>query len=183
MNAEQETTKEGASETDDKEADSSGETVDGEVVDVELVLVTPKGDPVAAPRDSGDGQNEYTLIELKSPKAEVFDIKEKTNDKGGKSTEYVLSRALSRSIPQILNYRESLENKAPEDEDFQKIGIEKGKIKKCIILIGTRKKTDTLWENHFLNLQRSFSNSLEICTYTDLINKLDTTIKNLKENL
>lgn len=130
-----------------------------------------------------EGKNEYVLIELKSPSAEVFDIPEKANINGGKSTEYSLSVALSRAIPQILGYRDSLENKSASDEDWQRIGIKKGKIAKCIIIIGKRKGDDSLWESHFSSLKKSFSSSLELWTYTDLIEKLDTTIKNLTDNL
>lgn len=130
-----------------------------------------------------EGENEYVLIELKSPNAEVFSIKEKVNANGGTSTEYSLSDDLSRAIPQILRYRGNLESKSEEDEDLQRIGIKKGKIPKCIILIGQRKINNPLWENHFSSLKENFGNSLELWTYTDLIRKLGTTIKNLTDNL
>lgn len=47
-------------------------------------------------------KNEYVLIELKSPCDEVFKVKEISNNNQGKSYEYHLSNAISRSIPQIL---------------------------------------------------------------------------------
>jgi len=130
-----------------------------------------------------EGRSEYALIELKSPNAEVFKITEKVNVNEGKSFEYKLSDDLARAIPQILRYRDNLESKPPEDEDWNRIGLKKERIGKCIILIGTKKQDDSLWENHFSSLRRSFSNSLEIWTYSDLIQKLETTITNLKNNL
>lgn len=130
-----------------------------------------------------EDKNEYVLFELKSPDAGVFKIVEKENQNGGTSTEYHLSEDVARAIPQILRYRDNLESKSEEDEDWQRIGVPKGKIAKCIILIGTRKTGDPLWESHFLSIKRNFCSSLEIMTYSDLIKKLETTISNLKNNL
>lgn len=129
-----------------------------------------------------EGKNEYVLIELKSPSGDVFKVVEKQNANEGKSTEYHLSEDTARGIPQISDYRRLLENDTSSAE-WQKIGLPEGKIAKCLILIGTRKKEDSVWEEHFLSLRRNLSSSIEIMTYTDLIQKLDTTIKNLKENL
>jgi len=126
--------------------------------------------------------NEYVLFELKSPCDDTFQIKEVENENGGKSTEYHLSPQIARSIPQILHYKSLFESKTEEDDDLQRIGIKAGKISKCIILIGQR-KGDSVWENHFRAVRNNFSNLLEIWTYTDLIHKLDITIKNLEENL
>ena len=126
------------------------------------------------------GKNDYVLIELKSPNKNTFKIVEKDNPNGGKSTEYHLSDDISRAIPQISDYRSLLEN-ATETE-WQKIGLPKGKISKCLIIIGT-KTEDPVWLGHFSNLRRNLSSTIEILTYTDLIDKLDITIKNLRENL
>ena len=128
-------------------------------------------------------ESEYVLIELKSPNADVFKVKSVGNKNGGHSYEYHLSEGISRAIPQILRYRDNLESKNSDDEDWLKIGLPKKEIAKCIILIGTRKNDDPLWESHFSSIRRNFSNSLEIMTYSDLITKIDTTIANLKNNL
>jgi hypothetical protein len=126
--------------------------------------------------------NEYVIVELKSPKDEVFDIKEVENTNGGTTTEYHLSKSIARAIPQILNYKSMIDSKKDEDEDLQRIGIQAGKICKCIILIGKRHQ-NAVWEKNLLNIKQNFSNMLEIWTYSDLINKLNITIKNLEENL
>jgi len=127
-------------------------------------------------------RNEFVLIELKSPGEEVFDTKEKAeNNNEGKSKDYSFSDSLFRSIPQVLNYKHLFENAS--DEELQSLNVQEGKVMKCIILIGKSKKDDKVWERNFQNLKHSFSNLIEIWTYTDLIEKLDTTIKNLRENL
>lgn len=126
--------------------------------------------------------NEYVLFELKSPCDDMFQTKEVETGNGGKSTEYHLSPQVARSIPQILHYKSLLESKPEGDDDLQRIGINAGKVSKCIILIGQR-KNDPVWESHFQAVKNNFSNTLEIWTYTDLLHKLDVTIKNLEENL
>lgn len=128
-------------------------------------------------------QNEYVIIELKSPKDEIFKIKEVDNQNSGTSVEYHLSPELSRAIPQILRYKSKFESTPIDDDDFRRIGVEKGTIKKCIILLGVRHFNDPIWEDHFTSLKRNLSNTLEIWTYSDLIEKLDVTITNLEENL
>jgi hypothetical protein len=128
-----------------------------------------------------EGRNEYVLIELKSPRSDFFKIVETKNDNNGRSTEYHLSDDTARSVPQISDYRNYLEN--ANDIEWEKIGLPEGKVSKCLILIGTRKLGDPVWEDHYSNLRKTLSNSIEIMTYTDLVQKLDTTIKNLKENL
>ncbi len=127
-------------------------------------------------------KNEYVIIELKSPSDNVFEISQRQNANDGTSTEYHLSPQVARAIPQILHYKSLLEGKSAGDDDLQRIGIEPGKVSKCIILIGSR-NIDALWEDHFKSLKTNFSNSLEIWTYSDLIEKLDVTIQNLNENL
>jgi len=131
---------------------------------------------------SSMSKNEYVIFELKSPSDEIFKVKESKSKQGGISTEYHLSPQLSRAIPQILRYRSKFENAPQDDDDLQRIGIQKGNIRKCIILLGQR-KNDPIWNNHFQDLKSSLSNNLEILTYTDLIDKLDVTIQNLEDNL
>ncbi len=128
-------------------------------------------------------KNEYVLIELKSPCDEVFKIKEITNPNGGKSLEFRLSDALSRSIPQILRYKSKFENYSEDSDDLMRIGVKKGNIKKSIIVIGTSKNEDPMWNNHFNDLKATLSNNLEIVTYSDLIDKLDVTIHNLESKI
>lgn len=126
--------------------------------------------------------SEYVIIELKSPCDDVFKTVEKSNKNQGKSTEYHLSNEISRAIPQILNYKSMLESKNADDEDLQRIGITNCKIAKCIILIGKRNNCP-IWNKNFINLKSNLSSTLEIWTYSDLIDKLEITIKNLEENL
>lgn len=126
------------------------------------------------------GKNDYVLIELKSPNSDVFEIKTKPNKNDGESDEYHLSDDIARAIPQILEYRYLLD--VASDVEWSKIGLERGKVSKCLIIVGTE-KNDTLWARHFLSLKKSLGGTIEILTYTDLLLKLETTIKNLRENL
>ena len=126
------------------------------------------------------GKNDYVLIELKSPSSDVFKVKTKNNDNGGTSEEYHLSDDIARAIPQISEYRHLLDNAS--DIEWQRIGLVRGKISKCLIVIGT-KIDDAVWSEHFLSLRKNLSSTIEILTYTDLIQKLETTIRNLRENL
>ncbi|MCX6807792.1 MAG: DUF4263 domain-containing protein [Patescibacteria group bacterium] len=119
------------------------------------------------------GGREYVLIELKSPKAKIFDNEKK---------ELNISQKLARAIPQVLEYKSDFETKVDGDKDLDRHKLKSGKIIKCIIVIGTTKEDDR-WKKVFLSLKLSFSNLIEIWTYTDLIQRLGTTIKNLKENL
>lgn len=128
-------------------------------------------------------KNEYVLIELKSPCDEVFKVKTIANQNGGNSYEYHLSSAISRSIPQILRYKSKFENFKEDSDDLSRIGVEKGTIKKSIIVIGTSKNNDPIWVSHFNDLKATLSNNLEIVTYTDLIDKLDVTILNLESKI
>ena len=93
-----------------------------------------------------------------------------------------MSESLTRAIPQILEYKRKLEDKSKsgEDEDMRRMG-EFGKItiSKCIIVIGA-KKEGKRWQANFLDFKKSFNSILEIWTYTDLRNKLSSTIKNLE---
>lgn len=128
----------------------------------------------------GTESEERILIELKSPSDDVFAIKniETINDI---KKEYSLSPSLSRAIPQILEYRKDLENKRSGDSELQKIGEQSEvKISKCIIVIGSE-KLDGRWKKNLHELRRSLSANLEIWTYTDLLYKVDSIIKNLEK--
>ncbi len=128
------------------------------------------------------GGNAYVTIEMKSPNVDIFKIETKLNNNGGQSTKYRLSDELARAIPQVLWYRRNYEN-SPSPDIIEKAGIENGAVfDKCIILIG-KKKSDEKWMENFILLKKSLSSSLEIWTYTDLIEKLETTIQNLNNNL
>ena len=121
----------------------------------------------------------HILIELKSPKADIFDVKEKNNENDGKSTTYNLSKDLSRAIPQILSYKKWYESMS--QEKIEELGIkEKKVVSDCIIVIGQR-KNDEVWKENFQDLKDNLN--IKILTYNDLIDKMSNTIKNLKENL
>ena len=121
----------------------------------------------------------HVLIEMKSPTADIFTVKEHQTKNEGKTTEYTLSEEISRAIPQVLGYRKWYES--ARLEEIQALGIEKKKkISRCIIVIGTNKEDD-VWLENFEEFRNSIN--IEIWTYTDLIDKLENTIKNLQENL
>ncbi len=126
-------------------------------------------------------RNEYVIIELKSPCDDIFKIEERET-KQGTSVEYHLPLQLSRAIPQILRYKSKFLNAADDDDDLRRIGVEKGDVIKCIILLGN-KVNDPIWKDHYNSLKNNLSSNLEIWTYSDLIEKLDIAIKNLEENL
>jgi hypothetical protein len=130
----------------------------------------------------GAQQEERVLIELKSPSDEVIDFKERKTI-NGISREFFLSKSLSRAIPQILEYKNNLDNKKSGDRDLERFG-EKAPIyiAKCIIVIG-KDREDQAWRNRLKEVRSSFNSNLEIWTYTDLLMKLDSTIRNLKESL
>jgi hypothetical protein len=128
-----------------------------------------------------EGQNEYVLIELKSPSGHVFDVDSTKNQNDGISETYSLSDDVSRAIPQITNYRGLLREATATE--WQGIGLPRGQVVKCIILVGTRIKDNPVWDEHYLNLKQGLSSSIEIMTYSDLLEKLDVTIRNLEENL
>jgi hypothetical protein len=120
----------------------------------------------------------HIIIELKSPSAEIFKINPSITNNGGVITEYNLSPALSRAIPQILGYKKWYEH--ARAEELQAMGINSKKtISKCIIVIGTRKE-DPVWKENFNYLKESLN--IELWTYTDLIDKLQNTIINLRES-
>lgn len=123
--------------------------------------------------NSNIGSKEYILFELKSPKAEIFEDEDK---------ELKISGKLSRAIPQVLDYKSDFEMKEDGDKDLDRKGLTAGKVVKCIIVIGVTKDNER-WKKVFRSLKLNFSNQIEIWTYSDLIQKLDSIIKNLKENL
>jgi Shedu protein SduA, C-terminal len=121
----------------------------------------------------------HVLIELKSPTAEIFDIKEKENQNGGKSTAFNLSKDISRAIPQILGYKKWYESMS--SEKVEELGLsEKKRVSDCIIVIGQRKDSK-VWKENFQNLKDNIR--IKIWTYNDLIDRMSNTIRNLKENL
>ncbi|MDD5693498.1 MAG: DUF4263 domain-containing protein [Patescibacteria group bacterium] len=120
----------------------------------------------------------HILIELKSPNASVFKISERSNQNDGVIADYQLSPELSRAIPQILEYKDLYYNSTLVE--LQAMCIDKKKtISKCIIVIG-RREDNQVWKQHFDRLHDSMN--IEIVTYTDLIDKLENTINNLREN-
>jgi len=128
----------------------------------------------------GTESEERILIELKSPSDKIFEAKEHITINDTKK-EYSLSPSISRAIPQILEYRKTLEEKRAGDSELQKIGEENEvKISKCIIVIGSD-NNDTRWRKILREFRRSLSSNLEIWTYTDLLNKIDSIIKNLEK--
>jgi len=120
-----------------------------------------------------NNKKEYTLFELKSPCAPIFVDEDK---------EIKLSPRISRAIPQVLDYKADFEEKKDGDADLNRKKILSGKITKCIIIIGKQSDNERN-KKIFRSLKENFSNLIEIWTYTDLINRLETTIKNLRENL
>lgn len=118
-------------------------------------------------------KREYTLFELKSPNATIFVDEDK---------ELKLSPKISRAIPQVLDYKADFEEKKDGDADLNRKNLPSGKIVKCIIVIGKQSENERN-KKIFRSLKENFSSLIEIWTYTDLINRLETTIQNLKENL
>jgi hypothetical protein len=124
--------------------------------------------------------NHHVIFELKSPKDEIFQVKEEPVSAGGTTTEYHLSKQLSRAIPEVLGYRKFYEN--CQAEELQKLGIkQKKEVSKCVIVLGTRRDDDVVWCDNF-NRIRSTLNGIELLTYSDLIDRLDNTIRNLEEH-
>ncbi len=128
----------------------------------------------------GIDSEERVLIELKGADADAFDVESKKTI-NEVSKEYRLSDELSRAIPQILEYKRNLEAKPEGDPELERVGEQnKVRIAKCVIVIGSLRSDDKRWMRNFEELKKSFNSVLEIWTYTDLQNKLDATISNLK---
>jgi len=122
---------------------------------------------------------DHVLIELKSPSDNIFEIETSQTINSGTDT-YRIHKHLSRAIPQILEYKSALESKDLGDAELEKLGIyEKPHIGKCIIVIG-KHSDNPRWLKNRENLLRSLNSSLEIWTYSELLNKLDATIQNLE---
>ncbi len=125
-------------------------------------------------------RDNHVIIELKSPNADVFDIELKPNANGGEVEEFRISKELARAIPQVLGYKKWYGGATTEE--IKELGLkEKKNISRCIIVIGQTKESEVWKEN--LNCLRSSLSSIDVYTYTDLIHKLENTIKNLEENL
>jgi hypothetical protein len=121
----------------------------------------------------------HILIELKSPSAELFEIDTAINQNEGTTTTYRLSKDLSRAIPQILSYKKWYSQL--NSEKLQELGLTaKKEISECIIVIGIR-KDDVVWKENHQSLCESLK--IKILTYTDLIDKMENTIRNIEENL
>jgi hypothetical protein len=121
----------------------------------------------------------HILIELKSPTAAIFEIDERGNLNGGRTTSYKMSPELSRAIPQVLGYKRWYGEM--NAETIQGLGLnEKKHVSECIVVIGER-VDDDVWKANFKDLQANLS--VRIWTYTDLIDRMENTIRNLKENL
>ncbi len=122
---------------------------------------------------------DHVLIELKSPSDDIFEI-ESSQTINSPTDTYKIHKHLSRAIPQILEYKSALESKEAGDAELEKLGIfNKPHVGKCIIVIG-KHSDNTRWQKNRENLLRSLNSSLEIWTYTELLNKLDATIQNLE---
>lgn len=127
----------------------------------------------------GSEHVDHVLIELKSPADDIFKITQ-TDGINSPTSTYQIHEHLARAIPQILEYKSMLESKPAGDADLEKIGIkDKAHIRKCIIVIG-KHRDDARWRQNRDNLVRSLGSTLEIWTYTELLNKLDSTISNLE---
>ena len=128
----------------------------------------------------GFNNQERVLIELKSPGDSMFEVKELRTVNDSK-TEYSISSALSRAIPQILEYKKDLEDKSAGDAELEKMGEENPiVISRCIIVIGAD-ESDARWKKNKQALRNSLSSGLEIWTYSDLLHKIDSTIYNLNQ--
>lgn len=122
--------------------------------------------------------NHHVIIELKSPKDDIFHISTSAVMAGGISTEYHLSKQLSRAIPEVLGYKKMYEN--AQSEELQKLGIKQRKaVSKCIIVLGTR-KDDVVWQENFDRICSTL-HKIELLTYNDLIDRLENAIRNLEE--
>lgn len=127
----------------------------------------------------GSKDVDHVLIELKSPADDIFEVSQSYSTNSPTSA-YQIHRHLARAIPQILEYKSMLEAKPAGDAELEKIGI-KGKVNigKCVIVIG-KHRDDARWKQNRDNLVRSLGSTLEIWTYSELHNKLESTIDNLE---
>ena len=127
----------------------------------------------------GSKHVDHVLIELKSPGDDIFKITAHTTINESTNT-YQIHDHLARAIPQILEYKSTLEAKQPGDAELEKLGIQgKAYIGKCIIVIG-KHSDDSRWLQNRKNLIHSLGAVLEIWTYSELLDKLTSTIDNLE---
>lgn len=127
----------------------------------------------------GSKHIDHVLIELKSPSDDIFgvDMSDTINYPTG---QYKINEPLARAIPQILEYKSILEDKSSGDPDLERLGIKsKAYIGKCIVVIG-KHSDDARWLQNRKNLVKSLGSTLEIWTYTELLDKLSSTIENLE---
>lgn len=121
----------------------------------------------------------YVIFELKSPKDDIFDVKNNSTVAGGVSTEYNISSQLARAIPEVLGYKKLYEEASVEE--LQKLGVRIRKpISKCVIILGTQ-KDDSVWRGNYERVANCF-NGIELLTYDHLIDRLENIVKNLEEN-
>jgi hypothetical protein len=121
----------------------------------------------------------HVIFELKSPKDDIFQVISSEVVAGGTSSEYHLSRQLSRAIPEVLGYKKMYEG--AQTEELEKLGIKHRKpVSKCVIVLGTR-VDNQLWRENFDRVCYSF-NGIELLTYNHLIDRLENTIRNLEEH-
>lgn len=127
----------------------------------------------------GSKHVDHVLIELKSPGDDIFKITPHATINDTTNT-YQIHDHLARAIPQILEYKSTLETKQPGDAELEKLGIQgKAHIGKCIIVIG-KHSDDSRWLQNRENLVHSLGAILEIWTYSELLDKLSSTIENLE---
>lgn len=122
---------------------------------------------------------DHVLIELKSPSDDMFDV-DMSDTINYPTGQYKINEPLARAIPQILEYKSILEDKSAGDPDLERLGIkDKAYIGKCIVVIG-KHNDDARWLQNRKNLVKSLGSTLEIWTYTELLDKLTATIENLE---
>lgn len=122
---------------------------------------------------------DHVLIELKSPSDNMFDI-DMSDTINYPTGQYRINEPLARAIPQILEYKSILDDKSAGDPDLERLGVNgKAYIGKCIIVIG-KHSDDARWMQNRKNFVKSLGSTLEIWTYTELLDKLNSTIENLE---
>lgn len=127
----------------------------------------------------GSKHIDHVLIELKSPSDDMFDI-DMSDTINYPTGQYKINDPLARAIPQILEYKSILEDKSAGDPDLERLGINgKAYIGKCIVVVG-KHSDDARWLQNRKNLVKSLGSTLEIWTYTELLDKLNSTIENLE---
>lgn len=122
---------------------------------------------------------DHVLIELKSPSDDMFDV-DMSDTINYPTGQYKINEPLARAIPQILEYKSILEGKSAGDPDLERLGIkDKAYIGKCIVVIG-KHNDNARWLQNRKNIVKSLGSTLEVWTYTELLDKLTATIENLE---